>query len=529
MPVSKNISLKTLDGGDLRVYGDGIYPEIRNKYYINNFVMKTAAARGILLTPNQITATIEMMKTKTPFTPPDADLNKIAVKNGVLDVITREFEPHTHNKVFLSKLPVEYTPSCKEPEMFLQALNRTFRGVEYQIPTLQEMFGYCLYRRYSIAAIFFLLGDGDNGKSVILNLLSAMLGDENTSNLTLSDMASPKNEHVLLDLRGKFANVCGDVGKKKIDDTAFLKMLSGKDKIRARGLYRDSVNFTNHAKAIFALNFLPEVDDFTDGFKRRIKIIEFPNKFSGTEKIVDLEEEIIKAGELPGIFNWALEGLERLLENNKFSNEKTAATAGLEYDMKSNPVSYFVRTCIDEKIGSIESTEEVMKAYMDFRTKYRLPVLTKKDFKEKFVKACKEINLTTYEKRNRPTGGDNAARYYGFADVRVNMDDLRKFLGVVDEGTTTKKERGQTEFKTEYTGEQPDKLFLTDMTQFLREHREEAFKDAHSAAEMFCAEIGPGYKATHGLDFIENEIHKRNEAFLDMQQISIMKHECNAG
>lgn len=526
----KEYHAKTLDGGDLRIYDNGIYPEIRNKYALNNRVLDIASKHGVILTPSQITATIEMIKTKTPYTPPDEDLNKIALSNGVLDVITEKFVPPSPDNVFLNKLPVKYDPNAPSPDMFLQALDRTFKGVEHQIPTLQEIFGYCLYRRYSIAAVFFFLGDGDNGKSVILSLLSAMLGDENTSSLTLSDLANPKNEHVLIDLRGRYANICGDVGKKKIDDTAFLKMMTGKDKIRARGLYKDAITFVNHGKAIFALNFLPEVDDFTDGFKRRIKIIEFPNKFTDKEKIADLEEKIIKAGELSGILNWALEGLKRLLTNNKFSNEKTVAESGLEYDMKSNPISYFVRACIDERPGNIESTEEIISAYMQYRKKYQLPVLSKRDFKNKFINACKEVGITTYEKRHRPAGGNNTDRYYGFANVIINKDDLKTFLrGLYEEpkikntdqgneSLLVKGESGQATLKTTSTGLQPSKLFYTSLREFLNEYGEKAFQDPHSAAVTFCKNKGSSFESRYGFDFIENEIRISDKALTDTQK-----------
>ncbi len=510
---------KTLDGGELRIYEDGVYPEIKNRYIINNLVLKMAAEHGVVLTPTRITTTIEMIKTKTPYVPPEEDLNKIAVSNGILDLTTLELIPHSPDIVFLNKLPVEYIPDAPEPKMFLDALSRTFEGVETQIPTLQEIFGYCLYRRYPIAAVFFLLGDGKNGKSVVLKILTAMLGDENTSGLTLSDMAQPKNEHVLMDLRGKYANICGDVGKKKIDDTAVLKMLTGRDPIRARGLFKDAITFVNYAKALFALNHLPEVNDFSDGFKRRIKIIDFPNKFDGEDEIAELDEEIIKAGELPGILNWSLRGLKRLLENNKFSNEKTVADAGLEYDMKSNPVSYFVRACIDEDQTNVERTEIVLEKYMEYREKFRLPTLSKKEFKAQLINACKDIGITTYEKRHRPSGGGNADRYYGFAGIKVNESDLKKCLSDQGEESPVKPTgQGNTAFKSEYVGEEVDKGFYRDLSTFLRKYGDEAFIDAHSAALMFCEKGMAGYKFKYGIEFIENEIKKRNDAFINFQK-----------
>lgn len=498
---------KTLEGGDLRIYEDGIYPEIKNKYIINNLVMKTAVENGVDLTPNRITTAIEMIKVKTPYIQPEENLNKIAVSNGVLDVITWEFTPFSPDIVFLNKLPVEYNPDAPKPEMFLESLDRTFKGVEYQISTLQETFGYCFYRKYPIAAIFFFLGDGKNGKTIIIRILSSLLGDENTSGLTISDIAQPKNEHILMDLRGKYANVCGDVGKKKIDDTAFLKMITGRDKIRARGLYKDSVTFINHAKAIFALNQLPEIEDFSDGFKRRIKIIDFPNKFDGDSEIAELDEAIIKAGELPGILNWALEGLKRLIENNKFSNEKTVAEVGIEYDMKSNPVSHFVRACIDENLENVEETSKVLEHYMEYRQKYGLPTLSKKEFKRKFIKACEDIGITTCEKRKRPSMGDNKDRYYGFEGIKVNVGDLKKCLKEPKKMPLEPSDK-QASFEPEFMETEMDRMLYTDLTTFMQREYDKS-EDTHEAAIRFCARAGGGYKIFYGLDFIESEIKKR--------------------
>lgn len=513
--------VKTLEGGDLRIYEEGIYPEIKNNYRVNYLVLETANEHGIPLTPNQIKTTIEMIKTKTPASIEDGDLNKIAVSNGILDVTTGEFMPHSPDFVFSNKLPVKYDPKAPEPKMFLETLSRTFKGVEHQIPTIQEIFGYCLLRKYPIAAVFFLLGDGKNGKSVILKIMSSMLGDENTSGLTLLDMAQPKNEHVLMDLKGKYANICGDVGKKKIDDTAFLKMLTGRDKIRARGLYKDAITFVNHAKAIFALNQLPEIEDFSDGFKRRIKIIEFPNRFDGTEEIAELDEAIVKAGELSGVLNWSLEGLHRLLDNNKFSNEKTVAEAGLEYDMKSNPVSYFVRACIDEDPNYVERTETLLYSYMEYRKKYLLPTLSKKEFKNKLINACREVGINTSEKRHRPSGGENADRYYGFIGIKVNKADLNKCIGEQGEDSPIKSNgKEQTEFKQEFVGEELDKRFHRDLSVFLRERHEVTSRDAHSAALMFCEAGMAGYKAAYGIEFIENEIKRRTDLFTNFQRDS---------
>jgi hypothetical protein len=67
-------------------------------------------------------------------------------------------------------------------------------------------------------------------------------------------------------------------------------------------------------------------------------------------------------------------------------------------------------------------------------------------------------------------------------------------------------------------GEEVDKGFYRDLSTFLRKYGDEAFIDAHSAALMFCEKGMAGYKFKYGIEFIENEIKKRNDAFINFQK-----------
>ena len=108
---------------------------------------------------------------------------------------------------------------------------------------------------------------------------------------------------------------------------------------------------------------------------------------------------------------------------------------------------------------------------MEYREKYRLPTLSKKEFKTQLINACKDIGITTYEKRHRPRGGGNADRYYGFAGIKVNESDLKKCLSDQGEESPIKPTgQGDTAFKSEYVGEEVDKGFYRDLSTFLRKY-----------------------------------------------------------
>ncbi|MEL7664093.1 MAG: phage/plasmid primase, P4 family [Methanosarcina mazei] len=422
--------VKTLEDGDLRIYDNGIYQTCKNKYTANNLMVEIAGDMGLILTPSQIKDALEMVKSKTPSEEITTPLNLIPVNNGVLNIDTMTLEDYSPEKVFLSKYPINYNPEAGKPIKFMRMLETTFKGSEEQIPIVQEMFGYCFLRSYYIEVVYFLIGSGGNGKTLLLNILSALLGgSEHCSYLSLKELAEPKNENMLYDLFGKSANVCGDTGKQKLKETDILKKATGNDYIRARRLYKESFNFKNYAKIILSFNRLPEVEDFSDGFKRRLCQIEFNNKFvdgaEGTNK--NLEKEIIESGELEGVFLWALEGLKRLLKNSKLSNNKSASIKGLEYSRKSNPMHYFVRECIEEKPNNFVKKSELLEAYTKYANYNRMPQLTAQEFKKELIKECEDIDIYTKEKRNQSL----ESRPYGFVNIAIDKEALAEHTGDV--------------------------------------------------------------------------------------------------
>lgn len=422
--------VKTLEDGDLRIYGNGVYQTCKNKYTANNLMIEVAGEMGLILTPTQIKDALEMIKSKTPSEATETPVNLIPVFNGVLNLDTMELEEYTPTKVFLSKYPINYNPDAGKPSRFMEMIRTTFAGVEEQIPLIQEIFGYCFLRNYFIEALFFFVGNGGNGKTLLLNILSALLGgSEHCSYLTFKELSEPKNENMLYDLFGKSANICGDTGKQKLKETDILKKATGNDWIRARRLYKEKFDFKNYAKIILSFNKLPEVDDFSDGFKRRLRIVEFPNQFKegveGTNK--NLDREIIENGEMDGVFLWALEGLKRLMKTNTLSNTTSTALRGLEYARKSTPMYFFVRECIEEAENGFVRKSELLEHYMKYAAFNRLPQLTVQEFKRELIKECKEIGIETGEKKSRRYPD----RPYGFFNIKVDMEALAAHTGQV--------------------------------------------------------------------------------------------------
>ena len=117
------------------------------------------------------------------------------------------------------------------------------------------------------------IGKGDNGKSVLLNLIEAFLGAENVSHVSLKDMN--EDRFAKAELFGKMANTCGDLESHKILDISAFKQLASGDTVRAQEKNRNPFYFRNHAKLIFSSNPIPEVVDGGYAWFKRIIPVPF--------------------------------------------------------------------------------------------------------------------------------------------------------------------------------------------------------------------------------------------------------------
>lgn len=248
------------------------------------------------------------------------DINLINIQNGVYNLESKDFLPHNPMYNQTTILPPYYDPQLKykgsKVEQFM--LDITCSNMK-KIKLIQEMFGYCLYKDYSIQKAFLLVGEGANGKSTLLQLLSRMLGRDNISNVSIEEITSG-GRFVAYKLYTKMANISSELENKMLKNTTVFKMATGGDKLTHERKFRDSFEFYNYAKLIFAINEVPQVKDETTAFYRRWIPIEFDRIFMGKECDVNILDKLSTPTELAILLNWAIAGLHRLLDNNSFSD-----------------------------------------------------------------------------------------------------------------------------------------------------------------------------------------------------------------
>lgn len=293
----------------------------------------------------------------------EAPINLVCVRNGLIDIDTGEFREHTPDVVFLAQLPVDYAPGadCPVIKKFLGEI----LGKGY-VKMVQEIVGDTLQRDYRYAEATMFLGEGDNGKSTLLNLIHAFLGEENVVDPTLQELIYDKFQKAAL--FGKLANIAADIPNTAIKHTGVFKMLTGQDRIRAQEKFKKPFDFHNHAKLMYSANELPPTSDRTRAFWRRWIILKFSNIFPRGDPRTDprMLEKLTTPAELSGFLNWALEGMRRLNDNRGFSIGEDEMQVKREWMMRTDSLRAFVEQHASYDPGLMTTKAGFFDAYRAF-------------------------------------------------------------------------------------------------------------------------------------------------------------------
>jgi putative DNA primase/helicase len=327
-----------------------------------------------------------------------APAGKIPLLNGVLDFAAGKLEPHRQENNFLYQVPVKYeaTATCPEIDKFLEEILGERKPLAY------EMAGYMLCANAESLPnkwqrAFMLIGPGDNGKSTYLNLVTALLGDENVSNQTLQALV--ENRFSVATLDHKLANIAADIGDRSLYATAQFKNLTGGDKITAEHKFKDAYEFRNPAILAFSCNILPESYDDSNAYHKRWVIAPFENTFTD-KKDPKLLEKLSTAEELSGFLNQAIAAYREMDTRGTFTSEGATIEQKRDFYTKlSDPVSCFVEDCI---LFDPEGMVNKQQLYTEFRTYAQKrgygKTFTQKRFFKKFREKAGEQLYESYVK-----------------------------------------------------------------------------------------------------------------------------------
>lgn len=300
-----------------------------------------------------------------------SDKRYIPVKNGVYDLVKKTLLPHSSDFKFLHQFPVVYDETAKCSNI-LNFITQVLQPSD--VPILQEYIGFMFYRKYTFKKAVILVGERDTGKTTLLSIITSLIGKENTSGLSLQKISSDR--FATASLFAKHVNVLDDLSSDDIKNVGQFKMAVGGGFISAEYKYGNAFMFQSYSKLIFACNRIPEIRETDDlAFYSRWLVIPFLNKVQ--KKIQNMEELLCTESEMSGLFNWAMEGLTRLLNNGEFSDTKTADDIKIIMMMNASSIARFVANRV-EKCKDGEITKDALyDSYSAFCEENNLPTATK--------------------------------------------------------------------------------------------------------------------------------------------------------
>jgi len=376
-------------------------------------------------------------------------VNFIPLRNGVYDIDTGKLLPHSPDYKFKFQFPITYNADSKCPNM-----HQFMRDIlnEDQKATIEEWLGYYFYRIYAFKKAVIFVGEGDTGKTTLLETINSLLGRENVASVSLHKLTGEKFSS--FDMYEKHGNLVDELSAKDISDTGNFKIATGGGSITGEEKFGNRFSFLNFAKLTFACNKIPDVKDFNDdAYFNRWMVIRFEKTIAKDKMIPNFMAKLTTEEEKSGLFNMAMVGLKRLLENKKFTYSSSAIDTKLEMMRDGSSIAQFASEGVRQENGAEITKEALYDVYMEFCTRLELSTETMDLFGKKFknyVDYATEKSMAGISqagKLARVRGWLNVAIVKTEKEIKLDLkaeEDMKALAGKDDDGFGDFKESEMT-------------------------------------------------------------------------------------
>jgi P4 family phage/plasmid primase-like protien len=303
---------------------------------------------------------------------------KVALANGVLDLRTREFGPWSPEHFLRRKLGVSYDPAAKAPQ-FTAFLARLFEDLDREtgaamVTLLQEFagatLGVPLLHREQRRALF-LVGPSRSGKTELARLLSRLIGTP-VASPSVGEISERFGLACFFDAAAWVRDDAVNEGDR-LDPQRFKTIVTG-EPIDIERKYRPAVRVALAIPVVLTANSLPASRDASDAVFNRSLVVDLTRVFDeqaaigvrrhlrvppGTTWLAD----VLFAREGPGILNWALAGLARLLERGAYDIPECVGGAIQRFKDENNPVAEFARTMLERSADTKVNRADLICAF----------------------------------------------------------------------------------------------------------------------------------------------------------------------
>ena len=312
------------------------------------------------------------------------------------------------------RLNVNYVPIEKPTPLFNKWLNDVFAPED--IPTVQEIMGYMLVPTTAAGEAFFIVGDGEAGKSGLGTILMGILGGASVS---VETQQLVTKQFQVADIEHKLMAYDDDLGSAALTETGLLKKLITADTpIRAERKYCDPHQFDSYCRILASANFmLTSLYDDSNGFFRRLHPILVKPK-QPERKVINKFYELILEQEKEQIFKWALVGLRRVMDNG-WKISWSDRSRNYMKATKSNAVNFedfFNETC-DVESTADTTISEIAKLYTKWCAENGVKEASQRRLANWFADNAERVGIHRSENVTR-----NGKRLRGYFGLKIKPE-----------------------------------------------------------------------------------------------------------
>ena len=328
-----------------------------------SFVMKRRDMKYIISAMQALKPMVEIDQNEL-----DRNENLLNCPDGTYDLALGLRGRHDHDASdYITKITAA-APGDEGHEIWQQTLNLIFQEDQELIDYVQRIVGLAAIGEVYQEAMIIAYGDGSNGKSTFWNTISTVMGGYagliSADTLTVGCKRNVKPE--LAEVKGMRLLIASELDEGQRLSTGVVKQLCSTDLIEAEKKYKDPFKFRPTHTLVLYTNHLPKVGAMDTGIWRRLIVIPFNARISGSDDRKNYSKYLI-AHAAPAIMKWIIEGAEKAIRDNyRLYPPKCVRDAIGKYKSDNDWMAHFLDACCEVGEGFEEKSGELYSGYRAF-------------------------------------------------------------------------------------------------------------------------------------------------------------------
>ena len=331
--------------------------------------------------------------------------HEVNLKNGVFHVMEQKLTPNPRDRPFTYVLDASYIPNSKleQASCFRHYIKTSIGDENYDC--LMRMIGYVLSSLIKGRKAFVLIGNGGTGKSTLLNLLEAIVGEEFVSREPFHTMGAPNSIARYVD---KKVNISRENGVTPMRNEDGFKSLVSCEGITGRDVYEKAVSFLPSLKFVFGSNHDLYSAHPDDAVYDRLVVILFTREIA--QRDLDLDTKLFQERDV--IVSLALDSLKDLVSSGYDFKESETSRRYIEIKRKElhSAESFLEECCVTEQNAAV-SRQDLYRAYEIWSDQNGMKAIGRNEFYDH----VRQWNQKIQDRKVSQDGN----RFYGFVGIKL--------------------------------------------------------------------------------------------------------------